>query len=262
MRYPPRMAEDTDSKNIVQSIIKAALLLDCFTVEWREVALGEFAAATGYNKTTTYRLLQSLISAGYLTRTPTGKYRLSVKILQLGAIARADLDLRREALPVMRKLAEEFGDTAFLMLPDTKGAVVVEAIVGRNPVRIHAVMAGTVLPYHVAAGPIVLAAFNPAIEERVFASARLRLTDQTVTDNVELRARYGDVRERGYALSVEDFVEEVSAVAAPVVGADGCAIASLSLGGAAVYFQDQKVLDAMIQRVREAAFEVSERMSS
>jgi DNA-binding IclR family transcriptional regulator len=262
MRYCFRMEHGVDPKNIVGSIIKAARLLDCFTAERREVTLNEFASETGYNKTTTYRLLQTLASAGWLTRTPSGGYRLGVKLLYLGAIARADVDLRREALPLMRELAEEFGDTAFLMLPEREGAVVIEAIIGRNPVRVHGVTVGTVLPYHVAAGPVVLAAFNPEIEERVLAAPRRSLTSHTVTGKHDLRGRLAKIREQGYALSFEDYVDEVSAVAAPVMGPDDIAIGSLSLGGPAARFQDPELLTSMIKRVTEAAQDLTKRMGS
>lgn len=262
MRYAFRMEEAIDPKNIVGSIIKGARLLDSFSAERREVTLSEFAAETGYNKTTTYRLLQTLVTAGWLTRAPSGGYRLGVKLLYLGAIARADVDLRREGLPLMRELAEEFGDTAFLMLPEQEGAVVIETIVGRNPVRVHGVTVGTVLPYHVAAGPVVLAAFNPEVEARVLKMPRTQLTTQTITGKHDLRERYQKTRERGYATSFEDYVDEVSAVAAPVMGPDGVAIGSLSLGGPTSRFQDADLLKAMIRRLRETARELTTRMGS
>jgi DNA-binding IclR family transcriptional regulator len=251
----------TDSKNIVGSVVKAARLLNSFSVERPEVTLSEFTEDTGLNKTTVYRLLQTMLSCGWLTRTKSGSYRLGMPMLYLGAIARGNLDLRNEAVPLMRRLSEEFGDTSFLMIPGPHGAVTIELVVGRNPVRIHGVTVGSVLPYHVAAGPVAIAAFTPEIEARVLESDPPRLTSHTVSSRADLTRYFARVREAGYVVSFEDYIEDVAAVAAPVLNGDGIAIAALSLGGPASRFQDP-MLSRAVDRVCAMARELSDRMSS
>lgn len=255
------MSAETDPKNIVGSIIKASRLLDSFSAERREVSLGEFTRETGYNKTTAYRLLQTLVSVGWLVRSASGGYRLGMPLLLLGAIARADLDLRNEAVPFMQQLAHEFGDTSFLMVPGPAGAVTIEVVVGQNPVRVHGVTVGSVLPYHAAAGPIVLAAFSPKIEEATLATDRARLTPATTVTKTDLRTRYAAVREAGYTVSREDYISDVAAVAAPVLDVSGAPVASLSLGGPAQRYAEP-LLAQMVQRVCEYAQALSARMSA
>jgi DNA-binding IclR family transcriptional regulator len=255
------MEPELDPKNIVGSIIKASRLLDLFSTERREVSLGEFTRETGFNKTTAYRLLQTLVAAGWLVRSGSGGYRLGTRLLVLGAIARSDLDLRTEALPAMQKLADEFGDTAFLMVPGPQGAVTIETVVGTNPVRVHGLSVGSVLPYHVAAGPVVLAAFSPTLEADVLAGERPRFTPNTAVAKTALRARFAEVREQGYALSMEDYIDDVAAVAAPVLGPDGVAVAALSVGGPANRFTAQ-MRSATVARVVQYARELSERLNS
>ncbi len=255
------MEPELDPKNVVGSIVKAARLLDLFSTDRREVTLGEFTRATGYNKTTAYRLLQTLVGIEWLIRSNSGGYRLGPKLLVLGAIARADLDLRNEAMPYMQKLAEEFGDTAFLMVPGQHGAVTVETVVGQNPVRVHGLTVGSVLPYHVAAGPVVLAAFSPAIEAAVLAGERTRFTLHSTTTKSALREKFAGVRAQGYALSIEDYITDVAAVAAPILDADGRAVAALSVGGPANRFTE--VLQrATIERVKEFASALTARMNA
>lgn len=261
MRYAPRMPAVADPKNVVGSIIKAARLLELYTLDRRDISLNEFAEEAGYNKTTTYRLLQTLVAAGWLTRSTTGGYRLGTRLLILGSIAREDLDMRSEALPFMRALSAEFGDTAFLMVPGPHGAVTVEATVGRNPVRVHSVGVGTILPYYVAAGPVVLAAFRPDLEAEVLADDRTRYTELTTIKKAELTARFAQVRETGYAISVEDFTPDVAAVGAPVFNAAGEVIASLSVGGPANHFVEPDV-SKVIERVCEAARALSAKLGA
>jgi DNA-binding IclR family transcriptional regulator len=250
------MREAPDPKSVVGSIVKASRLLELFSLDRRDISLNEFAAETGYNKTTAYRLLQTLVTAGWLVRSASGGYRLGARLLVLGAIAQADLDLRSEALPYMRSLSDEFGDTAFLMVPGPHGAVTVEATVGGNPVRVHGVGVGTILPYYVAAGPVVLAAFSPSLEAEVLADNRRRFTKNTKITKADLSAKFAEVRAAGYAFSYEDFAEDIAAVAAPIFGPDGEPIASLSIGGPANHFVEP-VLSEMIDRVRTAAQKLS-----
>lgn len=261
MRYTEHMPTDVDPKNVVGSIIKASRLLERFTLERREISLNEFAREAGYNKTTTYRLLQTLISAGWLVRSETGAYRLGTRLLVLGAIARADLDLRNEAMPYMQALSDDFGDTAFLMVPGDHGAVTIEAVQGRNPVRVHGVGVGTILPYYVAAGPVVLAAFSPELEAEVLADQRTRFTKQTTIAKGALRAKFAHVREVGYSVSLEDYIDDVAAVAAPVLDPAGTPIAALSVGGPANHF-DEPLLSRVVERVLAMAEQLSEKMVS
>jgi DNA-binding IclR family transcriptional regulator len=232
------MDRDIDPKNIVGSIIKGSRLLDLYTTERRELSLSEFAAETGFNKTTTYRLLQTLVAVGWLVRSASGGYRLGTRLLVLGAIARADLDLRGEALPLMHQLADELGDTAFLMVPGQQGAVIIETVVGANPVQVNGLTPGSVLPYHVAAGPVVLAAFSPDVEASVLATHHEQFTARTAVTKAELRAKFQETREQGYALSLEDYIDGVAAVGAPIFGVDGVAVAALSVGGPINRFAD------------------------
>jgi DNA-binding IclR family transcriptional regulator len=232
------METDSDPKNIVGSIIKGSRLLDLYTTERRELSLSEFAAETGFNKTTTYRLLQTLVAVGWLVRSSSGGYRLGTRLLILGAIARADLDLRREALPFMRRLADELGDTAFLMVPGPQGAVIIETVVGANPVQVAGLTPGAVLPYHVAAGPVALAAFCPDVEAVVLGAQHEQFTARTATSRADLAAKLAETRDQGYALSLEDYIDGVAAVGAPVLGVDGVAVAALSVGGPLNSFSD------------------------
>lgn len=255
------MEQERDPKNIVGSVIKAARLLESFSTHHTDISLGEFTKESGYNKTTAYRLLQTLVEVGWLVRSSSGGYRLGHRLLVLGAIARSDLDLRNEALPYMERLADELGDTAFLMVPGQHGAVVVETVVGPNPVRVHGLSVGSVLPYHVAAGPVALLAFLPELEADVMASERRRYTEASTTSPSGLRGKLAEVRASGYCVSLEDYLTDVGAVAAPVLGADGRAVAALSVGGPANRFTGA-ALDQSIVKVVQLAGELSARMQA
>jgi len=245
-----------DQKNIVATIVKASQLLELFSFTRLEISLKEFAAETQFNKTTIYRLLQTLVATDWLIRSSTGGYRLGIRCLMLGAIAQSDFDLRSKALPFMQTLSDEFGDTTFLMVPRQHEAVIVETANGGNRVRLHGVGVGTTLPYNVAAGPIVLGAFSEHIESKVLSEERRKYTRYTLVTEDALRQKFADVRKLGYAFSCEDYIEEIAALGAPIFGPSGEPIASISIGGPSHHFVEP-TLSMMVQRVCEAAHQLS-----
>jgi DNA-binding IclR family transcriptional regulator len=108
---------------------------------------------------------------------------------------------------------------------------------------------------------VVLAAYAPEIEAEVLAGERVRLTPRSTVAKTAVRVKFAEVRRAGYAVSIEDYMTDVSAVAAPVLDASGRAIASLSVGGPANRFTEPG-LDQIIAKVKEFADELSSKMDS
>ncbi|MBE1532999.1 IclR family transcriptional regulator [Actinomadura algeriensis] len=251
--------EGPENKNIVGSVLKACRLMECFTRDTPALTLNAMTAATGMNKTTVHRLAATLIQAGWLTRGDGGTYRLTMRPFRVGAVALADLSLRDEAEPFLRRLADRFGDTAYLMIPGPEGAVCVERAQGNNPVVVNSVGVGTVLPYHTAAGPVVLLAHSAELRERWLGPDLDEYTSHTLTDVRELTERLDAVLRDGYAISEEDYLYGVGAVAAPVRDAQDEVVATLSLGGVNAGFRGRRLLE-IIEEVSSSARELSGRL--
>ncbi|RQN09090.1 IclR family transcriptional regulator [Aeromicrobium camelliae] len=197
-----------------------------------ELTLAEVAERSGMNKTTAYRLLNTLVMAGWLARSESNAYRPTMRVFQIGSVALASTNLPTEAKPVLRSLADRFGDTAYLMVPSGRNAVCIDAITGDSPVTVNAVAVGSSLPLHAAAGPVTMLAFVPGLlEEELSHDDREPFTPGTITDPEHLRSVVEKVREQGYAVSEGDFLSDVAAVAAPIFGSDGACVGTISLGG-------------------------------
>ncbi|SFP86651.1 MULTISPECIES: IclR family transcriptional regulator [Actinomadura] len=251
--------EDVDPKNLVISVLKACQLMECFTRERPTLTLTDLTAATGMNKTTVHRLAATLIRAGWLTRGDGATYRLTMRPFRVGAVALAELSLRDEAAPFLRRLADRFGDTAYLMIPGEEGAICVDMLQGNNPVSVNTVGVGTVLPYHAAAGPVVILAYSRELREHWLSTGLDQYTSHTVTDVPALTDRLEKVIRDGYAISEEDYLYGVGAVAAPVFDAQGDIAATLSLGGVNAGFRGSRLLE-IIQEVTAGARDLSARL--
>ncbi len=219
------------SRETVGSVLRGCRRREHFGADRPVITLAELTAASGLNKPTVHRLMTSFVEAGWVHRDAVGAYRIRMPVFAVGAAALAEFDLRAEARPVLEDLAARFGDTAFLMVPADAGAVCIDRVEGGKPLVVAGIGIGTVLPFHAAAAPVVMAAFDSAVRERLLARELPAFTAATQTDPAGLVAHLEEVRASGVAVSRDDYLGGVSAVAAPVLGVDGVLVATVSLGG-------------------------------
>ncbi|MGX6447740.1 IclR family transcriptional regulator [Patulibacter sp. S7RM1-6] len=245
-----------DEKSVVQSVFKALALLEAFTPGAPELTVAELSSRTGLNKGTCSRLVATMVHAGWLQRLDGGRVAPTMKVLGVAAVALGRLDVREEARPVLRDLAQRFGDTGYLMVPDGPRAVCLDKVEGDHPVRVNVTDIGSSLPLHVAAAPLVLLAHRPELLAALDDAPLERFTDGTTTARPVLEARLADVRAQGYAVSAEDYLPGVAAVGAPVFDRTGTVVAAVSLGGVAERFAPPR-RDEIVAGVVDAARAIS-----
>ena len=217
---------------VVGSVLRAMRLLDLFERGRPEMSLPEFVRRSGYTKSTTYRLLGTLEEAGWLERGPGGTFRLTIRAFQVGSILVDSLELRREAGPIMARVAAQVDETVFLVVPAGTLAVCLERIDSEQGVRLSELYVGGSQPLHLGAAPRALLAFDEdELLPPLLAAGLTRRTDHSIVDPAELRADLARTRERGYSISDEDVTPDVAAIGAPVFGPNGRAVGAVSVGG-------------------------------
>ncbi|MGI5216791.1 IclR family transcriptional regulator [Nocardia sp. CA-290969] len=261
MPTPPKAAVPTESeptagRDVVGAVLKACTLLGHFSAERPVWTLNDLTTASGMNKTTVFRLMATLIQAGWVDRTDEGAYRVAMPVFEIGSAALAKLDIRSAAKPFMSELATAFGNTAYLMVPAEQGAVCIDLLEGRNSLVVAGINVGSVMPYHAAAGPTVMLAHSKALQDKWLTDSLPSITDRTITDAERLAEHLAEIREAGYSLSHSDYLPGVAAVAAPILGRDGSVVASISVGGRAEEFEGE-ALAAKIERVCDAGARIT-----
>ena len=221
----------------------------------------EVSARLGMPRSTTYRYLQSLRSYGLVEENDSsGGFRLGPAIFRLASVARQGLGLLEIALPIMRELVTQTGETALLTRRTDSHVVCIERVESTQRVRL-SYERGHVLPLHAGASAKVLLAFlEPDEIEAILSTVKLpRYTERTMTDPDTLRQQLEVIRARGYAMSEGEVDAGVRGIAAPIFDAKKRITAGLSLAGPAFRIDDS-ILPGIIQAVQDAARRISQRL--
>lgn len=241
----------------MQNVLNTLRVLEELAVR-QPVGVGDLARAMELPKSTVQRALGTLHTAGWIKQTgaaPT-RWTLTTKALLIGRQATGELDLRDVAVPVMEELRRTVDETVHLAVAEGERVVLVERLETTQPVRI-VLPLGQHLSGHASAnGKAILAARSPEAVERHLAQGLTRFTDTTIDDPAALRAELESVRTRGYAINQGEWRDDVSAVAAPVLGPDGSPVASVSIN-VPTSRCDRDRLVALGEHVRAAAGKIS-----
>lgn len=213
-----------------QAALRAIRLLKLFTAEAPELRLAELSCLSGLNKTTTHRLLQALLSEELLDRNPgTNAYRLGPGMMALGVQALSSNDLRLRARPLLKRLAEETGETATLEVPIDDTMLILDEVTSKHFVGASGNV-GTRWPIHATSTGKALIAFELHGRDRLRAELP-SLTSRTITNFDVLEKQLGDIRRRGFAEVVDELEEGLSGVGVVVRGGMGEILGALSICG-------------------------------
>jgi len=213
-----------------QAVDRAAQLLIQVARRREPVSFTELTAASGLAKSTTSRLLMALERNGLVRRDLAGRFAPGEVFVSYASRGGAEADLVSVAQPVLAQLGEETGETVNLGVPRDGGLVEQIAQVDSKYLIGGTNWVGLTVPLHCAALGKVLLAFGAA----ELPGGRLQQrTDRTITSRSALAAELAAVRERGYAVTIEELEPGLVAVAAPVFSGGAAAVCALSVSGPA-----------------------------
>jgi DNA-binding IclR family transcriptional regulator len=217
-----------------QSVERALGILRAFETAPGDLGVTEIAGQVSLSVSTTHRLVRALCGAGLLRQEPrTERYQLGPALVVLGRRAEEALGYAR-ALPVLEQLADATGESVNLGIRSGSEVLVVLDVASDQPLRFSQ-SPGTRVPIHTSAMGKCLLAFTDDPAGAVGALPRLdRVTDRTITSPAALLDELDRTRRRGWALNDEERNPGVRAVAAPVIGVGGSAIAAVAVQGPAV----------------------------
>lgn len=208
------------------------LLLILEEIAQRGVAVrpAELVAAIGLPKPTIHRLLQTAEAEGFLQRAIDGRSFGPGRRMRLLAVNTMSSEhLRTARLAILKRAAEDIGETCNLATPDREGMTYLDRVETKWPLRIQLPI-GTQVPFNcTASGKMYLSSMRPkTLNGFLSANALQANTARSITDPEALRQALVEIQTRGYATDNEEFMDGMAAIAVPILDTQGRLIATIS----------------------------------
>lgn len=212
----------------VQSLERAFDLLELMADAGGIVTISQLAASARLPMPTVHRLMQALIAGGYVRKEPSHRYALGPRLIRLGEVA--GLTLGAQAMPYLRQLAEEIGETANLAMLEGDSIVYLAQAPSRHAMRMFTEVGRHVQPHCTGVGKALLAQLSHAqVLDLVSRTGLQAQTEHTISDPDALLTELQGIRERGYA--VDDGEQEVGVRCVAVAVTDTPARLAISVSG-------------------------------
>lgn len=223
------MANKSDTYRI-QSIDRAADLLNAIARYSDPVSLKILSAETGLHISTAYRILAALMHNQFVERDASGGYRLGLRLLQLGVRLHSNLDLRALALPVLESVRDKLNESVNLTIREGDEVVYIEKATPNRMMHVQQ-MIGSRAPLHVTAvGKLMLGvAGEDAIAGYAQRTNLPAYTRNTIVLADQLKATCLKAVEQGYALDNGEAEIDVGCIGVLIYDNTGKAVAGMSV---------------------------------
>jgi DNA-binding IclR family transcriptional regulator len=224
---------DEDRSDRIPTTLRLLTLLEEVVRIGGPVIPADLAGATDLPKATLHRLFHTLEAEGYLQREPDGRsYSVGLRARTLAVATLSTMRARTARLAVMRALAKDTGETCNVAIPDREAMVYLDRVETEWPLRVQ-FSVGTHVPlYCTASGKMYLSTLSELRLSSFLRNVELEpRTPNTITDPDALHREVDKVRQQGFAVDNEEFLEGVIAFAMPLRDQYGRMPATISFQG-------------------------------
>ena len=249
-------------RNQFKSLLRAIDMLDLLA-ENATLSVAEISNLLELPRSTTYKYLAVMRECRFLDYDQSlEKYKLGMKLFELGTAVQNRIAIDRIAHPYMEELSNQLGETVGLTVLDGNCALYVEKVEPESSsTMVILLRKGIRFPLHAgAASKILLAHQQDARIETFLKTQKLvKYTGKTIVDPDKLRKEVKAIRKAGYAFSEEEIDIGVRALAVPIFDHEGKIAAGLVVFGPIQRIDDQKK-EKMLKSTLECSKKISERI--
>lgn len=229
---------------------RAVQFLELFELGRATLTLSEISRLTGVPTPSAYRILKVLTDVGMLERDEVKRYRVGVKLWELGTRSSRLLQLRETAMPFMEDLQAGVGQHTQLAVLVDGEVLIVERLSSHNYVPNISRIGGR-LPLHASSPGLLLLAHASIAEREQYLEGPLdKFTTETETDLRRLSAELSRIKSQGYAVAEGTINPDGSGVAAPIYDSHRKVVASLSITYPRGAVSHHQLLPALITTTR------------
>ncbi len=235
------------------AVQKAFQLLKVVAVSRKELGLSELAKRLGFSKSTTHGLIRALLQTGALDQSPNRKkFFLGPAIVDLAFNSRNYIRVGERAKPILNELRDKISETVFLGMLSSSQGIIIATAEATQPLNISS-PPGTSIPLLAGAvGKVLLSQVSDRRAAQIIRDLGLvQYTPQSIVDETEYLKELEKVRQQGYALDNEEYMQGVKAVAVSLGNFRGLPLAIWTVGFAGSMGDD--VMPKIIQETLNTA---------
>lgn len=232
-------------KDIVQSVDRALSIIEVLSDYEEGIGITEISSKIDLHKSTVHRLLLTLIKKGYVEQNSnTNKYKLTLKLFELGNKSIDKMDIRSIAKPYLQQLKELTNEVVHLVIREGAEIVYIDKVESENKIRMHSRI-GTKSPmYCTSVGKAILAYLPETEIDNIWRETEIkRFTEYTITDLNKMKKTLERIREEGYALDEEENELGIRCIGAPIFNHKGEVCGAISISGPTIRVTKEKIND-------------------
>lgn len=246
------LKDELNDKNIIKSTIKMFTLLEILADNGK-LSLGKLSELTGFSKSTTQRILNTLTYLKYVQQDRTTlEYFPSIKLYELGSKVVNNMTIKNIAKPYMLELYNELNETINLGALYYDHVIYLDKLVSKSPLKAELSL-GVQVPIYCSALGKVLAAFSDEVFS--FEGKYVKYTENTISSDDELYEELMRIKKQGYSVDNEEYVKGLICIAVPILNREQKAIASISVSLPSSRFEAEKTQE-YVSKLKEYAHKI------
>jgi IclR family pca regulon transcriptional regulator len=248
-----------------QSLERGLAILTCFTPKRPVLGIADIADHLGMSRSTTHRYVITLVALGYLEQGASRKYRLGLRVTDLGMSALNSTGLREHSRPYLQELRQRTSYTVSLAVLDGAEILYVDRAAsfrrGQSKIDLD-LHPGSRLPaYCTAMGKLLLANLPDSEQRDLFTSMKLaKRGPNTITSKRALRDELDEVLAAGFAVNDQELAPELYSISAPVRNENREVVAAIDMAAHSSMISLEEMVDALSPHLVSTADRISARL--
>lgn len=250
-----------ERENMVKSVSRALDIITLVSSKRDGLGVTEIANQIDINKSSVYRILSTMAQYGYIEQDrESGRYKLGYKFLEISSKLLESIDLRTEAKPYLKELENETNEVIHLVVYDQGEVVYIEKLEGNETLRMHSKV-GKRAPMHcTSVGKAILAHLPSSVVLDILERKGMPMhTDKTITNKDDFLKELIQVKQKGYALDLEENEWGIICIAVPIFDHLGKVAAAVSISGPTIRMKDDR-LKHLQARMKYIGRQISSRL--
>ncbi|MFA1820811.1 IclR family transcriptional regulator [Virgibacillus oceani] len=246
----------------IQSVERSLIILEKLSISPKGMGITELANQLHVAKSTTHRLLTTLMNRGFVVQDEeTKNYTLGMKIIELSSLMLEDMNIRSIAKNDLEELGKQINEVVHLCIQENGEVVYIDKFESDQTIRMHSRIGKRGMMHSTGVGKVILSGMTDEQVRTIITEKGMPAkTHRTITDEEILFKRLHDIRKLGYEIDDIENEEGIRCVAAPIYDFSGKVIAAFSISGPENRMQLERITSELVELVLDTSKKISMKM--